>query len=80
MKSYVLAIINISEQPFVIEQLTKSRLQWEPYNEHIFVTKITGKIEIEQRIKCLTGLMLTVYGVFFNPMTQLFQETFENEF
>lgn len=30
-------IINISEQPFMIEQLTTSNLKWEPYNENVFI-------------------------------------------
>ncbi|KAF0685360.1 CCHC-type domain-containing protein, partial [Aphis craccivora] len=30
-------IINISEQPFIIVQLTTSNLKWEPYNDCVFV-------------------------------------------
>jgi len=30
-------IVNISEQPFIIEQLTSSNLKWEPYNENVFI-------------------------------------------
>jgi len=30
-------IINISEQPFIIEQLTTSNLKWEPYHDNVFI-------------------------------------------
>ncbi|KAE9522128.1 hypothetical protein AGLY_017472, partial [Aphis glycines] len=30
-------IINISEQPFIIEQLTTSNLKWEPYNDNVLI-------------------------------------------
>lgn len=34
-------IINISEQQFIIDELTSSHLKWEPYTENIFI--INGK-------------------------------------
>jgi hypothetical protein len=30
-------IINISEQPFIIDQLTTSNLKWEPYTDNVFL-------------------------------------------
>ena len=43
-------IINISEQPFIIEDLTTSNLQWEPYQEQVYVTQAvrndTNRIKI----------------------------------
>lgn len=30
-------IVNISEQPFIIEQLTTSNLKWEPYHDNVFI-------------------------------------------
>ena len=49
-------IINISEQPYVIDQLTTSNLKWEPYNDNIFIaneyTNTPNKIQkIRETVK-----------------------------
>jgi len=49
-------IINISKQPFIIDQLTTSNLKWEPYTDNVFITseEVTRRIELKRLKKLLT--------------------------
>jgi hypothetical protein len=38
-------IINISEEPFVIDELSTSHLNWEPYTDNIFLINNTNERE-----------------------------------
>jgi hypothetical protein len=52
-------IINISEEPFIIDQINSSNLDWEPYQEQVLtITKYTGDNKIT-RVKKLKDLLKT---------------------
>lgn len=54
------SIINISEEPFIIDQLTISNIEWEPYEEQVLTITNSDENDGHRRIKTLTysGLYL----------------------